>query len=661
MADAINSDTYDALCREAEEYISQGRMEQARELLLKAISLIGTRSQARSLLADACMSLGLWAEARSQLQVLTTLEIGNVQHHYRLGQVLEELGETLLARDNYRVVLEKDHGHHGASVALNRLPAQDGEKAEEGAVDLSSIFGEKGPAAAPPEAGKAAAAAPPEGAGSEVDLSSVFGGGGDSPFADAGEETGAAQPASDEAPGQKERGLDLEAMFTEEEPEPEKPEPPSEEEKPAAVEQEEERDFQILPDSETAQDVFALDSVPEDVDTLLKELGVTPEQVSSANQEEITALLSSLGIDLPSEVEVEGEEGEEPSRGFDLEKLSTLLGTSAFGAVGEKAAEEGEPAEPEEAEPEEAPAEEPSTIVESVFDQAEEAAADAIAVEAPAEAAAEEAPVETPAEEPAEPEPDVLEDLIRQSRKKAPKPKPEEPEPEPVTDRAEPGPEAPVEEAAEPEPAPEPSPVEAASRPGPVEAPVEPGRPEPEAAAPVELPVPTEPASVSVDQGETVHIAVVQLKSGALTVDDASLIAVEDGIEILRAAERLQIGGKGRIHLGRGTGHPFALEIGPGCALDMGRIMACDALLDVSGGIDGAPGLRWVRGPAGSTVVMLSPAPIVTVKLKGKSEMILRHSAIVAVDGEIEIVRAEGVGMEGFVALSGKGRVHYSS
>ncbi|HRY61526.1 MAG TPA: hypothetical protein P5266_04955, partial [Candidatus Fermentibacter sp.] len=78
MADAFTSDTYNALCREAEDYLGRGLTEQARELLLKAVSLIGTRSRARSLLADACMALGLWSEAREQLEQLITLELGSV-------------------------------------------------------------------------------------------------------------------------------------------------------------------------------------------------------------------------------------------------------------------------------------------------------------------------------------------------------------------------------------------------------------------------------------------------------------------------------------------------------------------------------------------------------------------------------------------------------
>ena len=136
MADSFTSDTYEALCRDAEGYLARGLAEQARELLLKATDLIGTRPRARSLLSDACMCLGLWEEAREQLEALSTLEINNIYTHFRLGQVLEELGDFELALDNYRVVAEINPGHHGAKVAIARIdkkesPEQNQENPEQ--------------------------------------------------------------------------------------------------------------------------------------------------------------------------------------------------------------------------------------------------------------------------------------------------------------------------------------------------------------------------------------------------------------------------------------------------------------------------------------------------------------------------------------------------
>ncbi len=136
MSDTFTDETYNTLCRDAENYLAGGSPEQARELLLKAISLIGTRPRARSILSDTCMSMELWSEARSQLEILITLEDGNVGNNFRLAQVLEELGEYQLAFDNYSVVLEDEPDHHGAGVALKRIVA----RTKESGVNLADIF-----------------------------------------------------------------------------------------------------------------------------------------------------------------------------------------------------------------------------------------------------------------------------------------------------------------------------------------------------------------------------------------------------------------------------------------------------------------------------------------------------------------------------------------
>ncbi len=136
MFDTFTGETYNTLCRDAENYLASGSPEQARELLLKAVSLIGTRPRARSILSDTCMSMELWSEARSQLEILITLEDGNASNNFRLAQVLEELGEYQLAFDNYSVVLEDEPDHHGALVALKRIAA----RTKESGVNLADIF-----------------------------------------------------------------------------------------------------------------------------------------------------------------------------------------------------------------------------------------------------------------------------------------------------------------------------------------------------------------------------------------------------------------------------------------------------------------------------------------------------------------------------------------
>ena len=701
VSDAINSDTYEALCKEAEDYISQGRMEQARELLLKAISLIGTRARARSLLADACMSLGLWSEARAQLQVLTTLEIGNVQHHYRLGQVLEELGENLLARDNYKVVLEKDAGHHGAQVALNRLPAAEAEEAPEtGDLDLKSLFGGKPSAAV---TGEPSAAPPAGSAGAEdggLDLASVFDGSEQATEEPAGEPEA---PIEGEAPGEetaepaaaRQSGLDLEAMFSsdegkreeepaaeetgepsavEEETREEPVEPPPAGEAPgetpaeeAAAEEEPRKDFQILPDSEASPDVFATDSVPEDVDTLLKDLGVSPDSVSVQNQEEVSALLSSLGIELPTETDEEGEEEEGEKQAFDLEKLSSLLGTAgALGGDADTAGEApaaGEPVATDEEE--EAGEEEPAAGEPVAVDEGEAVEQRATEEEAPAgepvagEVAEEPATKreEAPTEEPEAPPSDALDELIETGMKQKAAEAAlarEETAGEPAPELAE---ETPAEEEAKPEaatgeeeetPAPE-EPEEA-----------------PPAPAPIELP--SEPASFSVEQGETDNIVEISLKSGSVAISTMHLMGFDGELEMQADPDgvRTHLSGKGTILVGLGSSRNTIVDLDRDTVLRLEAVVVSDSLLEAEeAGLDAAPGLHRLYGPSGSTAVLSSSGPCVAAKLKGKNPLVMRADRILCCEGDIGL-DAHSTGGDGesaldLVSISGKGRVYYSS
>ncbi|MEN8208681.1 MAG: hypothetical protein ABFR50_05450, partial [Candidatus Fermentibacteria bacterium] len=136
MSDTFTGETYNTLCTDAEAYLAKDSPEQARELLQKAISLIATRPRARSILSDTCMSMELWSEARSQLEVLLTLDEGNVSNNFRLAQVLEELGEYQLAKDNYTVVLDDEPDNHAAKVALKRIES----RTKDSWVDLKDVF-----------------------------------------------------------------------------------------------------------------------------------------------------------------------------------------------------------------------------------------------------------------------------------------------------------------------------------------------------------------------------------------------------------------------------------------------------------------------------------------------------------------------------------------
>jgi hypothetical protein len=168
VTDTFTGETYNALCADAEGYLAGGTPEQARELLLKAISLIGTRPRARSLLSDTCMSMELWPEAREQLEILITLEEGNTRNNFRLGQVLEELGEYQLAADNYTVVLNENPRHHGAIVAIKRIAV----RTSESGVNLVDIFATAGGGAEERGAGQAAATL--ENAGDRIEGMQLF-------------------------------------------------------------------------------------------------------------------------------------------------------------------------------------------------------------------------------------------------------------------------------------------------------------------------------------------------------------------------------------------------------------------------------------------------------------------------------------------------------
>ncbi len=267
MSDAFTSDTYNALCQEAESYLNRGLPEQARELLLKAVSLIGTRPRARSILADTCMSLGLWSEAREQLEVLTTLEIGSPSHHFRLGQVLEELGELELARDNYLVVQERDRDHRQAAVAVSRLNAKLDSQPQ--GIDLSQVFG--GPVGTAVKGGPAPAVEQPSPSREE------------------------APPASAPSPA------------------PESPRPQ------AGVPLHGDR--QVFPDAPGATDVFA---TTDDLDSLLEDIGVKIGGQGEGD-DKVQALLSSVGISLepPKKPEAEKAPEEKPP----VRDISDLLGT----------------------------------------------------------------------------------------------------------------------------------------------------------------------------------------------------------------------------------------------------------------------------------------------------------------------------------------------
>ncbi|MFO8183135.1 MAG: tetratricopeptide repeat protein [Candidatus Aegiribacteria sp.] len=338
MSDTFTGETYTTLCNDAEAYLAKSSPEQARELLQKAISLIGTRPRGRSLLADTCMIMELWSEAREQLEILITLEEGNVNNHFRLAQVLEELGEYQLAADNYQVVLDNDPDHHSASVAMNRITARE----RDSGVNLAEVFNSRvGEKASEKEESEEAAVE---------------------------EETEAAEAEEENEP---------EAEAQEEEAKPEAEEPGEEEETPR-------EGLQIYPDV-PSDELFADSRDDEDddsVDALLKNIGLSGDSTSEDEEADVSALLENIGVTASSALESafsepeDADEAEDAApddtsagRGKRVVSLDEIFGTASGEPEEEKPEaeapeEEEEPAAGEEPE-EEIPEEEEEPVVEA--------------------------------------------------------------------------------------------------------------------------------------------------------------------------------------------------------------------------------------------------------------------------------------------------------
>jgi len=662
MSDAFTSDTYEALCKEAEDYLSRGLAEQARELLLKAISLIGTRPKARSLLADCCMSLGLWSEARAQLETLTTLEVGSPSHHFRLGQVMEEMGEYAMARDNYSVVLEHEPDNHAAAVALNRLKdrpdsVEPEEGAEEEAGEPEEAVRRSGDVQVYPddesEEGVFASAsedevekllkdigvAPSEAEGEEgtdvaellssmgidlgdsskkkqqqqtKDISEILGGEG-ARQAEAGEE----EAAGAEAPGEEEP---QQAEETQEEPSLDAifGGPPKEPEEPQAAPEGEEEE-----EGETSLEAI----------------------FGGAEEEE------------PEE--------EEPSEEEAGPSLAAIFGGAAAPeqeeAEGEKAPEEEEPEEEPEAEhaAEEEPEEEPEAEHAAEEEPEEEPAGEE---EPEAEPAGEEEPEAEPAEEKAGPslaaifggagteaeeeEPEEAPEEGGEAEEKKSGPplsaifgggpeKKEKAEEEPV------GEEAPAEELPEEAEEKAEEPPEEEEGPQPEEEPAEEEAPAaPKAGIVCHRPA---PESVAVVYLEDVEVIV---KPGFLAAADGSLEASEeDGVTLLR--------GSGRAWIGDGAAVPVSLSVSDGLRVRPGRLALRQSSVELEeadgNGLSGVGGEGSLALLAGGRFRWLSCTG-------GDGCLRISGESIVAVEGDVELEPAENTG-EGFLLASGEGRV----
>jgi len=630
MADTFTSDTYDALCQEAEGYLARGLSEQARELLLKAASLIGTRPRARSLLADACMSLGLWEEARSQLENLTTLEVDNYHNHFRLGQVLEELSENQLARDNYNVVLDHSPDHHGAKVALNRLEAAD----DTTNVNLASFFA----------AGSSSTDSEPEAPSEDTDsgnvVESVFGS--TQVFPDA--------QTDDVFAGEEDIGQGVDKLL---------------------------KDLGVGGDTQETSGA---------VSELLSSLGITPdgdedEEDKVIEKVDISSILSTDSVPGGEEVATGEVDAPEPAASADAVQDEATVLESAFTDAPEPSSPDAEPeddvialesvfAAPPEPEP---VVEEPSapsqidqetdteaSVLESVFSTGQEEKA--LEEPAPLEPAADESLLDekkevgmlesifgSPAEEPA-PEPAAEEPALEPAAEEpAPEPLAEEPSaPEPVAEEPAPEPaveEPPAREPAVEEPAPEPVAVEAYVDDVVSEAP----------------PVAAEPAVYTIHKPDFESLVIVELEKGTLAVRQAYIAAMNSHLNLKADEGKRLLSGSGSIWLGQGGRTPVIIPIEQGMYVRSDRMVLFDScVIESPADIADIPALVRLEAPEGSEMLCFAGGRIREVFLPGdnRTTLTVRSSSLLAAGKDIELQKKSD--SPDFLILSGYGRIYIS-
>jgi hypothetical protein len=707
MSDAFTSDTYDALCKEAEDYLSRGLAEQARELLLKAISLIGTRPKARSLLADCCMSLGLWSEARAQLETLTTLEVGNTSHHFRLGQVMEEMGEYALARDNYSVVLDGDPDNHAAQVALNRLKdrpdrepdkqEETGEPEEEGPRESGDVQmypddeSEEGVFASASEdevekllkdIGVAPGETESEDGTDVAELLSSMGIDlGDSsekkkePVKDISDILEGGSPQKAEAEGEKEQageeesaeeaeeGPSLDAIFGG---------PPAEPETAEAAEKEEEEPEEPAgePEEKEGEEGASLEAI-------FGTSGSEEEEAEKkeAEAEEEAAEPEAAEEEKPTE-EPETAEEEKPAAEEAGPSLAAIFGGE--GPEPEETAEEPEAAEEEAAgkeaeasltaifggeEPEEAAEEEPAEEEPAEEEPAEEEAAEEEAAEEEAaeeEAAEEEAAEEEPAEEePAEEPGPSLASIFGGGKPEAgeePSEEPEAAEEEEAGEKAGPSlasifgggkPEA-EEEPAEEKVAEEEAPEEEEQPAGEEEAVEE----APPGEAGEAAPAAGEKPAVLCHRPAAESVAVVYLEDAEVAVATGFLVAAEGTMEAAVSDGLTTLSGSGRAWIGDGSAVPVSLGASQALRVDPDRLALRDSTVELMEADD--HGLCRTGGQG--TLIILAGGRFRWISCTGDEAVWIARGSLLAAEGEIEL-RAAGEPGEDFLLASGEGRM----
>ncbi len=696
MSDAFTSDTYDALCKEAEDHLSRGLAEQARELLLKAISLIGTRPKARSLLADCCMSLGLWSEARAQLETLTTLEVGNPSHHFRLGQVMEEMGEFALARDNYSVVIEKDPDNHAAEVALNRLKdrpdKEPQETAEEEDQPGEQTVRQSGDVQMYPdddsEEGVFASSSEEEvekllkdiGVGSEdgsgedgtdvaellssmgidlgekkkeskepvQDISSILGGGQEESEAEEEPEEPSGEGAPDETEEGRDEGPSLDAIFGG---------PPEKSETAEAEKDEEEEEETVAaqPETEEGEGAPPLEAIFGESE------GEEPEQKTEdetaeeePSEEEAGTSLEAIFGGGPSEEE--GEETEAAEEGEEPEEPPADGGEPAAEETAEEAAEEEEPPSEKEDKPSlasifgggpsgtEQEKEEPAEEEEEDQAPEEEAVAEekggpslaSIFGGGPSE---EEGPEEAEAEE-------------------------EQPaEEEEVPEKAEAGEEEPAGEEEVPEEAEADEGEPAEEEEVPEEAEADEGEPAGEEEVPEETEADEgEPAGTGPKETEAAvlchrpapeSVAVVYLEGAEVMVAPAFLAAADGDLAAEAGDEHILMAGSGRVWIGDGSSVPVTLNTSKVHLLRRERTALCESSVELSDSDEN--GLSKAAG--NGTVLLLADGRFRWISVNAGDTMVrIARESLMAVEGDVKLQPDEDL-EDGFLLASGEGRL----
>ena len=605
MSDTFTGETYTTLCNDAEAYLAKSSPEQARELLQKAISLIGTRPRGRSLLADTCMIMELWSEAREQLEILITLEEGNIDNHFRLAQVLEELGEYQLAADNYQVVLDSDPDHHGASVAVKRIAARE----RDSGVNLAEVFNSRVGEKAPDKEEETEEAAPEE------------------------------EPEEEPEPEEKVSREGLQIY----------PDVPSDELFADSQDDEDDDSVDALLKNIGLSGISSSEDEEADVSALLENIGVS---TSSALE---SAFGEPEGTDEPEDTASEDTAAERRKR---VVSLDEIFGTASAEPVEEEPEEE----EPEEEEPEqEIPSEEevPEAAEEPEEEAPEEApeAMEEPEIEEEAVARAEEAsPISTGR---------TLEDIFKDTGEEPEEDIPAEEEvPEAVEEPEEEAPEEAPEVAEEPEEeeVPEEEAPEVAEEPEEEEVPEAAEEPEEEVTA--EEPeehrvfVMRNEAEYTIDPWSTDSgLLTVNMISGSLELDGSMLSVMENTLEAETTEEaRVRLSGQGTFLLNCGSEVPLRLEVRENMVIRKDAVVLHTGLirlelLEIPGNED----LFVIKDTAHETVIFHTPRPVRLILLGQNNRVFLvRTSSIMAVDPDIVLSGSEN----GFTIVSGSGKVY---